>query len=201
VTPANKFSGSIAVARIVVRAAHAEDASRACQPTRTWFDAIPEGFHVAPPGLEKSARRVATDYRPHPGGLSRSSCGPRIGLDSVCLPWIYEVETAAKPDANIGQYERMTAYWISTYPEVIDEAKLAAYAKLAGPALEACGGTYLARGLPELVYEGGQKTRVVVIAFASVDAARDAHDSAAYQQALAALDGGAVRDLRIVPGV
>jgi uncharacterized protein (DUF1330 family) len=95
----------------------------------------------------------------------------------------------------------MTAYWISIYPEDIDAAKLAAYAKLAGPALEASGGTYLARGLPEVVYEDGKKTRVVVIEFASVEAARDAHDSAAYQEALAALDGGAVRDLRIVPGV
>ena len=27
-----------------------------------------------------------------------------------------------------------------------------------------------------------------------------AHDSPAYQEALAALDGGAVRDLRLVPG-
>lgn len=107
----------------------------------------------------------------------------------------------ADPDARIGQYERMTAYWISTYPEDFDEAKVAAYAKLAKPALEAAGGTFVARGLPELVYEGGKMTRVVVIEFASVEAARDAHDSAAYQEALAALDGGAVRDLRIVPGV
>jgi uncharacterized protein (DUF1330 family) len=95
----------------------------------------------------------------------------------------------------------MTAYWVSSYPEVFDEAKVAAYAKLAVPALEAAGGTYLARGLPELVYEGGRKTRVVVIEFASVEAARAAHESAAYQEALVALDGGAVRDLRIVPGV
>jgi uncharacterized protein (DUF1330 family) len=112
-----------------------------------------------------------------------------------------EAKTAAKPDVHIGHYGRMTAYWISTYPEVLDEAKLAVYSKLARPALEAAGGTFIARGLPELVYEGGKMTRVVVIEFASVQAARDAHDSAAYQQALAALDGGAVRDLRIVPGV
>jgi uncharacterized protein (DUF1330 family) len=41
----------------------------------------------------------------------------------------------------------------------------------------------------------------VLIAFESVDAARAAHDSPAYQAALDALDGGAVRDLRIVPGL
>ena len=95
----------------------------------------------------------------------------------------------------------MTAYWISVYKEITDDAKLAAYAKLAGPALEAAGGTFIVRGLPEHTYEAGEKTRTVVIEFASVDAARSAHDSAAYGEALAALDGGAVRDLRIVPGI
>jgi uncharacterized protein (DUF1330 family) len=95
----------------------------------------------------------------------------------------------------------MSAYWISVYKEIVDEARVAAYAELAGPALRDAGGTYIARGLPELTYESGEKTRTVVIAFDSVEAARTAHDSPAYQEALAALDGGAVRDLRIVPGV
>jgi uncharacterized protein (DUF1330 family) len=95
----------------------------------------------------------------------------------------------------------MTAYWISTYKEVLDDAKLAAYAELAAPALEAAGGTFIARGFPEQTYEAGEQTRTVVIEFASVDAARAAHDSPAYQDALAALDDGAVRDIRLVPGV
>lgn len=95
----------------------------------------------------------------------------------------------------------MSAYWISLYKQILDEGKLAAYAELAGPALEAAGGTFLARGLPEQTYESGAATRSVLIEFASVEAARAAHDSEAYQRALAALDGGAVRDLRIVPGV
>lgn len=95
----------------------------------------------------------------------------------------------------------MTAYWISIYVEISDEAKLQAYADLAGPALTGAGGTFVARGLPAQTYEAGQETRTVVIEFPSVEAARAAHDSPAYQEALAALDGGAVRDLRIVPGV
>jgi uncharacterized protein (DUF1330 family) len=94
----------------------------------------------------------------------------------------------------------MTAYWISVYDEILDETKVAAYATLAKPALEAAGGTFIARGLPEQTYEGGEVTRTVVIEFDSVDAARKAHESPAYQEALAALDGGAVRDIRIVPG-
>jgi uncharacterized protein (DUF1330 family) len=94
----------------------------------------------------------------------------------------------------------MSAYWIAIYQEISHESRLAAYAELAGPALRAAGGTFLARGLPEETYEAGQVTRTVVIEFPSVEAARAAHDSAAYQEALVALDGGAVRDLRIVPG-
>lgn len=95
----------------------------------------------------------------------------------------------------------MTAYWISVYKEILDEAKLAAYAELAGPALRAAGGTFLARGLPEETYEAGEKTRTVLIEFDSVEAARGAHDGPAYQEALAALGDGALRDMRIVPGV
>lgn len=95
----------------------------------------------------------------------------------------------------------MTAYWISTYIEVTDEARLKAYAELAFPALTGAGGTFLARSLPSAVFEAGRETRSVLIEFASVDAAVAAHDSAAYQEALAALGDGAVRDIRIVDGV
>jgi uncharacterized protein (DUF1330 family) len=40
-----------------------------------------------------------------------------------------------------------------------------------------------------------------VIEFDSIEKAVATHDSPAYKVALAALDGGVVRDLRIVPGV
>ena len=83
----------------------------------------------------------------------------------------------------------MTAYWIATYDEVTDPDKVAAYAAIAGPALIAAGGTFLARGNPEQVYELGEETRTVLIEFPSVDAARAAHDSPAYAEAL----GGAGR--------
>ncbi|GAA1544098.1 DUF1330 domain-containing protein [Nocardioides humi] len=95
----------------------------------------------------------------------------------------------------------MPAYWISNYRAVHDAEKLAAYAALAGPVLAEHGGRFLARGLPERVYEAGLDQRVVVIEFDSVEAAVAAHDSTGYQEALAALDDGAERDLRIVPGV
>jgi len=93
------------------------------------------------------------------------------------------------------------AYWISSYREISDPAKLNAYAQLAGPAIESGGGRFLARATAAKAYEDGKTERTVVIEFASVEQAIATHDSAAYQAALAALAGGAVRDLRIVPGV
>ncbi len=95
----------------------------------------------------------------------------------------------------------MTAYWISSYLEITDESRLKAYAELAGPALTSAGGTFLARSMPSAVYEAGRDMRTVLIEFPTVDAARAAHDSAAYQEALEALGDGAVRDLRIVEGI
>jgi uncharacterized protein (DUF1330 family) len=92
------------------------------------------------------------------------------------------------------------AYWIACYREISDPAKLAAYAKLAGPAIEAGGGRFLARSLAAKAYEDGKLDRTVLIEFDSVEQAIALHDSDAYQAALAVLDGGVVRDLRIVPG-
>ncbi|HXW74570.1 MAG TPA: DUF1330 domain-containing protein [Steroidobacteraceae bacterium] len=93
------------------------------------------------------------------------------------------------------------AYWISAYRSVRDERALAAYAKLAGPALQAAGGRFLARGLPARVYENGLNQRTVLIEFASLAQAVAAHDSPGYQEALRALGNGADRDLRIIEGV
>jgi uncharacterized protein (DUF1330 family) len=92
-------------------------------------------------------------------------------------------------------------YWISTYRAVKDEEKVAAYAKLAGPAVTAAGGRFLARGEPSMTYELGLKQRTVLLEFDSVEQAIAAHNSPAYQVALAALGDGADRDIRIIKGV
>lgn len=93
------------------------------------------------------------------------------------------------------------AYWVATYRSVSDPDALAAYARLAAPAIAAAGGRVLARGMPAQVYEAGLQQRTVVIEFDSVAQAQAAHDSPAYQEALAALAGGAERDIRILEGV
>jgi uncharacterized protein (DUF1330 family) len=91
-------------------------------------------------------------------------------------------------------------YWISCYRAVKNADKLAAYAKLAGPAIQSAGGRFVVRGMPAHVYEGGLNQRTIIIEFDSVQAAMAAHDSAGYQAALAVLDDGAERDIRIVEG-
>ena len=93
------------------------------------------------------------------------------------------------------------AYWVAAYRAVKDHDKLAAYAKLAGPALTAGGGRFLARGEPAIVYELGLRQRTVLIEFESVEHAVAAHDSPGYQAALAALGDGAEREIRIIEGV
>jgi uncharacterized protein (DUF1330 family) len=92
------------------------------------------------------------------------------------------------------------AYWIACYRSVKDPDALAAYAKVAGPAILAHGGRFLARGLPVKTYEAGLNQRTVVIEFDSVAQAAAAHDSPGYQEALRLLGHAAERDMRIVEG-
>lgn len=93
----------------------------------------------------------------------------------------------------------MTAYWINFFTRISAPDRVAAYAALAGPAMRAAGGRFLARGEPAHTFEGGHACRTTVIEFDSVEAAVAAYHSAAYQEALAVLGDAAERDLRILP--
>jgi len=57
------------------------------------------------------------------------------------------------------------AYLISAYREINNQDAVAAYAKLAGPALMAAGGKFIARGMPSAVKESGNMQRTVLIEF------------------------------------
>ena len=93
------------------------------------------------------------------------------------------------------------AYWISAYRAIHKPDALAAYAELAGPALRAAGGKFLARGMPAETKEGGINQRLVLIEFPSVEAAQAAYKSEGYKKALEALGNDAVeRDIRIIEG-
>jgi uncharacterized protein (DUF1330 family) len=92
-------------------------------------------------------------------------------------------------------------YWITFYRSISDPTALAAYGKLAGPAIIANGGRFLARGDAAKAYEQGIAQRATVTEFDSVQQAVAAHDSAAYREALKALGNACERDVRIVEGL
>jgi uncharacterized protein (DUF1330 family) len=94
------------------------------------------------------------------------------------------------------------AYWVSCYRSIKDPDALAAYARLAGPAITAARGRFLARGTAAKAFEGGLLQRIVIVEFESVAAAVACHDGPGYQAALKVLGSDAVeRDFRIVEGV
>jgi uncharacterized protein (DUF1330 family) len=91
-------------------------------------------------------------------------------------------------------------YWVTAYRSISDPKKVEAYAKLAPVATEPFGCRYIARGTATAAFEAGQKERIVISEFPSVEQAIAAYNSPAYRDALKALGDGAVRDIRIVQG-
>ncbi|MET9263178.1 DUF1330 domain-containing protein [Amycolatopsis sp. NPDC004079] len=92
-------------------------------------------------------------------------------------------------------------YWASIYRVISDPEKLAAYNKLAGPAVRAGGGRLLSRDGRVATREAGIAERAVLIEFDSFEQAVAAYESEAYQEALAVLADGVERDFRIVEGI
>jgi uncharacterized protein (DUF1330 family) len=94
----------------------------------------------------------------------------------------------------------MPAYWISNVT-VTDAEAYGRYAALAGEAIAAHGGRFLARSGRYVQLEGRDRARNVLAEFPSLEAAEACYRSAEYQAALAHAKGAAERDLVIVEGV
>jgi uncharacterized protein (DUF1330 family) len=92
-------------------------------------------------------------------------------------------------------------YWVVCYKSISDPTALAEYAKLAEKAIPAAGGRFVVRGVAAKAYELGLSQRTVVIEFESVEQAKAAYESPAYQAAARMIDGKVERDFRIVEGV
>ncbi len=90
-------------------------------------------------------------------------------------------------------------YQVVIYHEIRDQDALAAYAKLAGPAIEKAGGRFIARGMPVKTLEHGKETRTVVIEWDDLDTATAGFNSDDYMAALHELGDAAVRDIRYIP--
>ena len=86
--------------------------------------------------------------------------------------------------------------------DVTDAEKYEGYRALAGPAVEAGGGRYLARGGQCEVLEGDRVPhRMVILEFPDMDAARAWYDSPQYRAARDARDGAATGSFIAVEGV
>ena len=83
---------------------------------------------------------------------------------------------------------------------ISDPDRVAAYAKLAGPAIIAAGGKFLIRGGQATTHEAGLDQRTVVVEFASYEQALAAYETPAYLEAREALGDAAERDIRVVEG-
>jgi uncharacterized protein (DUF1330 family) len=139
--------------------------------------ALPEEFTI-----KNHALLVSRAKRRRVGGSRRT----RVGRQTV--------------NEQHGETDMAKAYWVATYRSISNPDALAAYAKVAGTALQKAGGLILVRGEPAKTYEAGLKKRTVVLEFDSVQDAQDAYNSPDYQEALRLLDKGAERDIRIVEG-
>ena len=94
----------------------------------------------------------------------------------------------------------MKAYWIA-HVTVTDTEAYKVYQTLAPAAFARFGGQFLARGGDSAVMEGPDLSRHVVIAFPSLQAAKDCYASPEYTAARAARAGAATVHLTIVEGV
>lgn len=90
-----------------------------------------------------------------------------------------------------------SALWIA-HVKVLDAEAYGRYATLAGPAIAAHGGVFLARATRYLQLEGNDRARNVVARFPSLEAAEACYRSPEYQAALAHAKGASERDLVIV---
>ncbi|MBO9464803.1 DUF1330 domain-containing protein [Tropicibacter sp. R15_0] len=91
----------------------------------------------------------------------------------------------------------MPALWIA-HVTVTDAEAYGKYAELAGPAIAAHGGSFVARGGRYVQLEGKERPRNVVAKFPSVEAAVECYNSDAYQEALNHARDASERELLVV---
>lgn len=134
-----------------------------------------------------------------------------VGIGAMAITTLTSLALARRRSSETNPQVRCTrpdtggsmpkGYWVSVYRTISDPEKLAAYNKLAGPAVKAGGGRTFVRGGRVVAHDAGIAERTVLIEFDSFEQAVAAHESAAYQEALVALSDGVERDFRIVEGI
>ncbi len=91
----------------------------------------------------------------------------------------------------------MAALWIA-HVTVTDAEAYGKYAELAGPAIAAHGGEFIARAARYVQLEGKERPRNVVARFPTLESAVECYHSAEYQKALGHARGASERELVVV---
>ena len=94
----------------------------------------------------------------------------------------------------------MKGYWI-TRCHVQNTVEYEEYIKLAGPAIQKYGGTFLVRGGDQIELEGGPYERTVLVEFNSLNEAKICYDSDEYQRALQHSLNSSNRHVVLVEGI
>ena len=93
----------------------------------------------------------------------------------------------------------MKGYWV-VYVDVDDVEGYKAYQAANAEPIRKHGGRFLVRGMDHQVVEGKARSRLVIIEFPSVEAARDCYGSPEYSKARTIREGLSSADFVIAPG-
>ena len=92
-------------------------------------------------------------------------------------------------------------YWLSVYEKIENMETLKKYAAKATVAIGKYSGKFLVRGGKNMILEGNQSPRTVVVEFPNFSEAEKCYNSDEYKEALDILKGSVQRNLQIVEGI
>src|SRR5882672_66374 len=92
--------------------------------------------------------------------LPMMSCTPPAAKGTMIRTvWLLQANGISSAASRLARFQKESfmakAYWITCYRSIKNPDALAAYAKLAGPSIQAAGGKFLVRGSPAKTYEAG----------------------------------------------
>ena len=92
-------------------------------------------------------------------------------------------------------------YWLSVYEKIENMETLKKYAAKATVAIGKYSGKFLVRGGKNMILEGNQSPRTVVVEFPNFSDAEKCYNSDEYKEALDILKGSVKRNLQIIEGI
>ena len=92
-------------------------------------------------------------------------------------------------------------YWLSVYEKIENMETLKKYVDKATVAIGKYSGKFLVRGGKNMILEGNQSPRTVIVEFPNFLEAEKCYNSDEYKEALEILKGSVKRNLQIIEGI